>query len=177
MITSRNVEIRRLSSTKIAISLIVVTILFWVIFNSIVAIGYEISVSSNCEKRTDDSFALAYIVFSVFSITGPLTIMIIFSILSILNVQTTVHRRILPVRISNHNVEQRNRYHRKDLALIKLSLVQVTVYIILNPLDMYNTIYGLTSSKTIKTSDQMAIENFITTVGIYLLYLYCSVSG
>jgi len=176
MITSRNVGIRRLSSSKIAWLLIITTILFWAIFTLYVAIGYEIDINSNCVKRTDDIYELIYIIFALFSIICPLFIMIIFSILAILNVQKLIQRRVIPAIIINLNVVQPRHYRRKDLPLIKLSLVQVTVYIILNLVDMYNTIYGFTSLKTIKSSDQTAIDGFIGIMGIYLLYLYCAVS-
>jgi hypothetical protein len=143
MITSRNVGIRRLSSSKIAWLLIIISILFWTIFTLYVAIGYEIDINSNCVKRTDDIYELIYIIFALFSIICPLSIMIIFSILAILNVQKLIQRRVIPAIIINLNVVQPRHYRRKDLPLIKLSLVQVTVYIILNLVDMYNTIYSL----------------------------------
>jgi hypothetical protein len=62
---------------------------------------------------------------------------------------------ILSRTIYNFNrIILRQQYRRKDLTLIKLLLVQVTVYIILNLLDMYNTIYGFTSMNDIKSSER-----------------------
>jgi hypothetical protein len=59
---------------------------------------------------------------------------------------------------------------------MKLSLVQVIVNIFFNLLDMYNTIYGFIFSKTIKSNERAAIDEFINVMGIYLLFLYCAVS-
>jgi Na+/melibiose symporter-like transporter len=115
-------------------------------------------------------------------------IMSVFSVLTIMNVRNKTVRPIQQPVVPNLAVQlngplttssdERTRLKRKrDRQLIRLCLVQVVSYIILNittsdyPLYLY-----LTRSQSASNADQQAISSFISTMGLILLYTYSAVS-
>jgi hypothetical protein len=71
---------------------------------------------------------------------------------------------------------RRQRYHKKDIQFIKLSLMQVAGYILFNTLHGYNTIYGVVTQNKMKTADRRAIDGFIYGMGLNLHYTYTGVN-
>jgi Na+/melibiose symporter-like transporter len=115
-------------------------------------------------------------------------IMSVFSVLTIMNVRNKTVRPIQQPVVPNLAVQlngplttssdERTRLKRKrDRQLIRLCLVQVVSYIILNiTTSVYPLYLYLTRSQSASNADQQAISSFISTMGLILLYTYSAVS-
>jgi Na+/melibiose symporter-like transporter len=114
--------------------------------------------------------------------------MSVFSVLTIMNVRNKTVRPIQQPVVPNLAVQlngplttssdERTRLKRKrDRQLIRLCLVQVVSYIILNiTTSVYPLYLYLTRSQSASNADQQAISSFISTMGLILLYTYSAVS-
>jgi Na+/melibiose symporter-like transporter len=114
--------------------------------------------------------------------------MSVFSVLTIMNVRNKTVRPIQQPVVPNLAVQlngplttssdERTRFKRKrDRQLIRLCLVQVVSYIILNiTTSVYPLYLYLTRSQSASNADQQAISSFISTMGLILLYTYSAVS-
>jgi Na+/melibiose symporter-like transporter len=114
--------------------------------------------------------------------------MSVFSVLTIMNVRNKTVRPIQQPVVPNLAVQlngplttssdERTRLKRKrDRQLIRLCLVQVVSYIILNITTSVYPLYSyLTRSQSASNANQQAISSFISTMGLILLYTYSAVS-
>ena len=104
--------------------------------------------------------------------------MSVFSILTIRNVRKSM---VHPIRLAAPEMavnDQQPRFRRKrDRQLLRLALFQVISYIVLNITTSIYPLYSyLTRSQSAADADQMAISNFISSIGLVLLYTYSAVS-
>jgi hypothetical protein len=179
MITSRNIVIRQQSSPKLALRLIIGGVLFLLILNIFVSVGYVISKNLGCGPSTEPVYSLFYTIYNIALSLVPLSILFTFSVLILLNIQHTRHHQISPINqvTSIHVIpHRRQRFRKKDIQFIKLSLIQVAGYILFNTLHGYNTIYGAITQNRIKTADQQAIDGFMYGMGLNLHYMYTGVN-
>jgi len=180
MITSKNINIRQQSSPKLALRLIVGGVLFLLILNIFISVGYVIDKNSGCGPSIEPVYFLFYTIYNIALSLVPLSILFIFSFLILFNIQHTFHHhQISPINQmpSIHVIPHRRQYHRKkDIQFIKLSLIQVAGYILFNTLHGYNTIYGVITQNEIKTANQQAIDGFMYGIGLNLHYIYTGVN-
>jgi uncharacterized membrane protein (DUF485 family) len=179
MITSRNNSIRQHSSPKVARRLIIGGVLFLLIINIFVCIGYVLDKIVGCGPSTDLTYSLFSTIYNTTLALGPLLTLFIFSSLTLLNIRSTVHNQVRPITQTtiNPDILQRRRHHKKDVQFIKLSLMQVAVYVLFNTLHAYNTIYAIVIQNNIKTADQRAIDGFMYGMGLNLHYTYTAVES
>ncbi|CAF0876979.1 unnamed protein product [Adineta steineri] len=175
IITSPNAWLRKQSSLRTARWAVAITLSFWLVFNIHSAIGYNTVNDMVCSSARD------YIVFSsIFHIVTAivsLIIMILFSILTLINMRQ-VGRRTNPLIIqTNRNQVERQSKKKRELQFIRLSLVQVLLYIILTSLRTFMPIVVYyVSVVRIASSNEREIMYLFFYWGTYLLYTYAAVS-
>lgn len=180
VVTTRRAVIRKFSSPNIVRWLIAGNTLFWLLYSSHAAIGYQISPTRGCTFLFNADYASFYAQQSIVSSIIPFMVMVVFSILTLRNVHG--FQRINANAQTSERVTgtaliliQNMNRHRHEMQLIKLSVLQVIVYILLNmTLTIYPLYSVLTNSQT-KSADQMAIEAFLNTSNVFLFYTYNAV--
>ena len=178
MITSKNNNIRRLSSSKIARWLIIGGVSFFFLLNILFSIDYKIDKISGCGLGKKPVHSFFYAVYNTTLSLVPLCILLVFSFLIIYNVRQTKHQ-ISPTKtaISQEDIshQRHHHHHKKDIQFIKLALVQVAGYILFNTLHGYNAIHDIVTRNHNKTADQQAIDEFLYGIGLNLHYTYTGV--
>jgi uncharacterized protein YqhQ len=106
--------------------------------------------------------------------------MIVFSILTLRNVRSSSRIQVVSQNTGNltavtSNSPQHINRRRREMQLIKLSLIQVISYILLCTIATVYPLYMFITSSQKKSADRTAIESFLTTVGLLLLYTYSAV--
>jgi hypothetical protein len=180
VVTTRNARIRKLSSLRVIRWLIIGSILFWLLYSIHVLIGYQISPTRSCTYLVDPSYGLFYSIQLTVSSILTLIIMVVFSILTFRNVRGSCRIQVVTQNTGNvttaalvlpQNINRR----RREIQLIKISLIQVISYVLLC---MTASVFPLYSTLTLsqkKSSDQAAIDGFLITMSLLLLYTYNAV--
>ncbi|UJR16689.1 hypothetical protein I4U23_003589 [Adineta vaga] len=145
-------------------------------------IGYQ-GQANGCSPTAGTFYDLFYSMYSIVTAISPMVIMSVFSILTIMNVRMSV-RQVQPI-IQNQLVIQLNELlslqtnditkvrRRRDRQLIRLAFVQVVSYIILNiTTSIYPLYFYLKRSQISINQDEQAISNFISSIGLILLYTF-----
>jgi len=165
-LTSEKVRLRNFASKKIAHRVIVIIILFWSIICSHRLIFYEIQ-GNICGIVTNMGAALYH---SAYVIIGggilPTMIMITCACFIRRNLSHKQQRRIQ--FSSMRNVE-----NSFDQQVLKILFIQIICYIIFIIPQMGNLVFN-TISVTIpnRSSDHLAIEQFVTFIAEFMLYLF-----
>ncbi len=178
MITSRNANIRQQSSSKVALRLIIGGVLFLIIINIFVSVGYTISPNLGCGPSTESVYFMFYTIYNTTLSLAPLITLVIFSILILINIRDTHQHQTAPMTQTTANQEvtnQARRFRQKDIQYIKLALIQVAGYLLFNTLHGYDTLYAVITQNNIKTTDQRAIEGFLNGLDLNLHYTYTGV--
>jgi hypothetical protein len=178
MITSRNNNIRQLSSPKIARRLIIGGVSFLIIVNIFISISYIINKTLGCVASATPGYALLNTIYNIALSLVPLCILSIFSILILFHIRQSNHYHIAPITqttLQQNIPYQPRQYHRKDIQYIKLALVQVVGYMLFNTLHGYNTIYAVITANQIKTINRQALDAFLYGMGLNLHYTYTGV--
>ncbi|UJR18802.1 hypothetical protein I4U23_005708 [Adineta vaga] len=178
MVTSRNIKLRRCSSRKIAQWLIIIGSIFWALFNIHLLIKFRIEIGDGCSASDDSSYLLFYIILNLCITFVPLTIIIVFSCLLMVNIQTIGRAQALSQTDTSCSVPQnsiQNSHHRINVQFIRLSLIQIGMYIICNLLHVHNVIYAYVSLHTNTSVERKTITIFLNIMGVNLNYLYTSV--
>ena len=178
MITSTQVSIRQLSSLKIVRWLIIFGTSFCAIVSINFPIWYRIEGSKGCIGATDTFYPLFYTIYNLVITIGPFCIMIFFSLLALRNFQQVRHRRVVATAQTDESALSLNtgrHFQRKDLQFIKLSLIQVLIYILFNTFYAYNATYAFMTQSTVKSPDRAAFDSFLSTIGLIISYLYMAV--
>ena len=175
MITSPNPWLRRQSSPRTARWSAAITLFICLLFNIHSAIGYYSANGIACVGARD------YVIFSsichIVIAAVPLIVMVVFSLLTLINLQR-IGRRIDPVVTFNTPglVGMQSR-RKRELQFIRLSLLQVLFYILLNSLRtvMPIVVYyiGIVNNGT---SSEREVMYLFFYWGTYLLYTYAAVS-
>ena len=176
MVSSTKNSIRELSSLKIARWFIIFGLSFCIIFSMKFPIWYRIERIRGCVGASDTYYPLFYIIYNLIITFGPFIIMILFSLLVLNNIRKFRRRQIAAkTQINNTILPISKQFQRKDLQFIKLFLIQVIVYILLNTFYTYNITYAFLTQSNIKTPEQFALEEFLSTIGLIISYLYMAV--
>lgn len=141
------------------------SLIFWTLFSSHALIGHP-SIST--------SYSLFSSLYSIITSAVPFFTMIIFSILTVLNIKHTVSsaNQVVPY----HSTLIRPKWKR-DMIFIRLAVFQVIPYLLLNVLSCLSpSLLWIVRSDPNATPQTRAIVMFIHHLGIYLLYTYVSVS-
>jgi hypothetical protein len=176
MVTSSRAYRRQQSSPRIVFSTIVITSFIWILFSMHSLMGFTIIPGIVC--YTSRSYVLFYSIYNIVIAVVPLTCMIVFSLLTLINVRR-VARRTRPVLAASRSDSTQIRQARKkrDHQFIRLSICQVAFYLLLNSVRTITPF--LTYWKIIvfvSIGDERAIVYFIYFIGLYLLYTYIAVS-
>lgn len=178
MITSTKLSIRRMSSLKISRWFIIFGTSFCILFSINFPIWYRIEGSRGCIGAPDTFYPLFYTIYNLVITLGPFLIMIVFSGL-VLNNLRQVRRRQIAASTQVHgtifSINPGKQFKRKDLQFIKLSLIQVIVYILFNSFYGYNATYAFITQSTIKSSERAALDSFLSTIGLIISYSYMAV--
>lgn len=173
MITSKKLVIRQLSSLRFARWFILVGLIFCILFSIHFPFWYHIVANRGCISNSDTFYPLFYTIYNLVITFGPFLIMIICSLL-VLNNLRNIRRRQNPT--NTVHLSTIRQFKRKDLQFIRLSLVQVVIYILFNSIYAYNATYTFATQSTIKTSERIAFDSFLSTIGLIISYLYMAVS-
>ena len=180
VVTTRNARIRKLSSLRVIRWLIIGSILFWVLYSIHTLIGYQITPTKGCTYLGDPDYALFYSIQLTISSFLTVIIMIVFSILTLHNVRNRHRIQIVTQNIGNvtvaaSNIPQNINRRRREMQLIKISLIQVISYILLCMTATAFPLYSTLTSWEKKSPEQTAIESLLTNIGLLLLYTYTAV--
>jgi len=161
---------RQWSSSKIAIRLIIVNIIFWCLIYIQVIIFYEINNGSCLPKAgTYETFFSIYI--SIDSGILPIFLMLIFGSLMVRNVHqtrkrvgaTTLINKSQPVRVGGMS--------RKDVQLHKMLASQICLFVTLNLPNPCYLVYQSFTINTRKSPLRVSTELFINNMTYVLIYL------
>ncbi|UJR11666.1 hypothetical protein I4U23_015847 [Adineta vaga] len=172
-LSSTNVGLRQLAKVKIAIRVLIGICLVSMIFSAYVPVVYEIK-SSTCSIFNNLSATLFTTLSNIFlNAFIPITIMIIFTLLIRKNLKEKRQRRQNLFNRDDNNLIQ----HKNDRQALRMLFIQVIVFILIRISWMIYSINNVISSYiTNKSSDRIAIENFITAIAGALSFLFPSLS-
>ncbi|UJR13138.1 hypothetical protein I4U23_000162 [Adineta vaga] len=181
--TTKNANIRRLSSPRTIRGLIIGSTLFWLLFSIHAPIGYQISQTRGCTNLSNPDYALFYAIQITVSAIVPFIIMVVFSILTLRNIRSPHFIQIAAqntvpsvVVVVAKPVPQSIHRRRREMQLIKLSLLQVIFYVFLSMIGTINPLYSVLTNSQTKTSDQNAIDAFVNNTSLLLIYTYSAIT-
>ncbi|CAF2130164.1 unnamed protein product [Rotaria magnacalcarata] len=173
MVTSTNEMIRRMTSSKIALRLIVIGSCMIALFIIHVTIGFASS-NNRCYASLNDTYALFFDIYNMVIITVPAIVITLFSILIFKHVRQS-HHRIVPISITRSSAQviyltPNSASQQRDIQFIRLALIQILTFMLFTiDYGIYNAYdFGISSIK--KSSDRQAIEAFIRGVTVNLNY-------
>ncbi|CAF1151643.1 unnamed protein product [Adineta steineri] len=176
-VTSSSAWLRRQSSPKITQWLIIGSVIFWSLYAMHALIGYG-SNPSGCYPSPGTIYSLFASIDAIMTAVLSLVIMIIFSILTLHNLRLNSIRRIQP-SIMQHTlvtVPERQRRSKRNTQFLRLSLLQVLVFIILNSGWTVFAIFSAVSKPaTLGLFNTILLVSFLQGFGITLLYIYGTV--
>ncbi|CAF1253667.1 unnamed protein product [Adineta ricciae] len=170
ILSSSNARLRKFASVQIAIRVLLGIVLISLIYSVYIPFVYEIK-SLVCSIFNNPNMTLFTSLSSI--ILGafiPVLIMIICTLLTRKNLKEKRQRR------QNLSIREVNQ-EKRDRQALRMLFVQILVFIIITLPWMGYSINNVISSYTPnKTSDRIAIENFITAVAGALAFLFPSLS-
>ena len=186
MITSSSARLRQQSSTRVSRWLIIIGIIFWTIYSSHVAIGFETG-PVECTPPAGSAYAIFYTIESIITSMAPMFIMSVFSFLTVHNVRSRMIRQIHPTmatlsihtetqQISMSNVQSSRQLFKRNIQLVRLSLLQVILYFLLNTiwsiLPLYQVLIG---TQALMNINQQLTALFLGRLGLNLFFTYTAV--
>jgi hypothetical protein len=194
MVTSSSAWLRRQSSPRIVRRLIIVSTIPWLLFNLHAPIGFHHEVNG-CVPNSGTIYLLFYTITNLFVALVPLTILTIFTTITIRNVtnkrpvgrQSRAVATVHPTAVIGGNaaagirpsappaVCHYQRHRNQNAQLMRLNLTQVAVFILLNSPNAMYALYALITRSGKKSSDQLAIDSFMNSIALNLLYAHCAV--
>ncbi|UJR19569.1 hypothetical protein I4U23_022699 [Adineta vaga] len=176
MITSPNAWIRQRTSLQIARWTAFITLLFWLAFNIHTATGYYSVNDTVCTSARD--YIVLSSIYHIVTAIGALVVMILFSLLTLMNLRH-VGRRTNPLTNLTGRIRfDRQSKRKRELQFIRLSLLQVLLYIILNSIRTFMpiVIYHVTIIR-IPSNSEREIIYLLYYWGTYLLYTYAAITS
>jgi hypothetical protein len=170
-LSSSRVNIRAYSKPKVALKMIVGSILFWMIATIHLPI-FETIQNNRCSVFGTYGLFFSIYQICVYGIIFP-ALMIVFGILLWKNLKH-VRVRIQPLERANNPRQQG--LQKRDLDLMKFVLAEVVVGIILTLPQLINLLYtALTSNVPNKSQNRIQIETFINFITLFILFYlnYC----
>jgi hypothetical protein len=201
LVTSTSAKLRRMSSAKVARWYIPLSVVSWMIFYVHVWVGYTGYQSGSSCKRQVGAYTLFITISSlVIEAVGPIILMLIFSLLTLNNLNGLRQRRsrVEPIThptqmftvtaptLNNSVVgskqrqslviqgQQERRKVGKQLTMI--SFIQVLVFMMFNTISAGYALYSVITSSDIRNADRAAIESFISAISVILTFIYGTVS-
>ena len=145
--------------------LIIGNILFWSLIYIQVLVFYEIH-NGECSYR-NGAYAIFFSIYiSIDSGILPISLMLIFGLLTLKNIRQS-KRRTGPLVV----VGQVNQISRKDLQLSKMLGNQISVWIILNIVNPCYLLYRTITINAMKSPLRLTVELFINNMTYFLVYL------
>ena len=114
------------------------------------------------------SCQLLYTIHTIFIGVVPFSIMISFCFLILKNIRE--RNQIGTLSIINSNPQQRQRF-QTDFQLIRLSIYQAIFFLISNSVSSINPVYTYSTINQIKTPEQRAIDNLISSQDRRLVFI------
>ncbi|CAF1579384.1 unnamed protein product [Rotaria sp. Silwood1] len=189
MVTSPSAWLRRQNSPRRARATIIGSLLFWTMFNIHSLIGYDTG-PFGCIATAHPVYGLFYSIYSIITSILSLVVMIVFSVLTLLNVRSSPARQIHPHLFQKNPIRsydmQRttyiisqvpNHHQERQRQFIRLALLQVAFFIVLNLTWSAFPFYALriVQQKAINV-DQILILGFWSGIGLNLLSTYAAVA-
>ncbi|UJR32793.1 hypothetical protein I4U23_020255 [Adineta vaga] len=176
MVTSRENSIRQLSSMKIVRWFIFIGISFCILFSINFPIWYRIEGTRGCIGAPDTFYPLFYTIYNLVITIGPFVIMIFFSLLVLNNLRRRHRRQIIGTTQTAVPIVTTQQYYRKEMQFIKLSLIQVFLYVLCNTFYAYNATYAFITQSFVKTPEQVILDSFLSTIGLNISYFYMAIT-
>lgn len=188
MVTSRKVYFRHRSNPRIARRVIAISTIIWFLINLFILIGFEME-RSGCVPKSNTFYLPMYTVINLLATLIPFILLILFSILTMRNILHS-RNRVIPHGntnivhpltntqnnslsvVSNATVSQ-NR--RKEWQFIRLSLIQVSAFLLLNSCNAGFTLYQFITKTNGKSIDQQYIDFFVQSIGDNLYFTQSAV--
>lgn len=186
LVTSSHINIRNQSSTRVARQMIIGSFFLWITFNTHTIIKYEIT-ALGCSPPLGGSYELFYSMCNIVISIVPMFIMSFFTVLAVRNLRARMNHRIQPVpqssssrtnpgTTSTQTTNQLIHHKRRDGQLIRLSIIQVAAFLILNTIRAIFPLYSfLVNSGGPLSPDQRSLSIFISGIGNNLVYTYTAV--
>jgi len=176
-ISSQNVNIRAFGRPRVARYVIAIIIVMWFILASHLVVFNTIQ-NGKCVMPADFSYFYTAYSIVVAAIIPP-TMMITFTVLAAKNIRQ-LRRRAQPVRFDrNHNANVNIGVHLKknDYQLLKMLMVDITIYCITGTATPIYYVYAAITLKSPKTPEQVAWQTFFNFLTYQcLLYTVASTS-
>lgn len=171
LVTSSNSHVRRRSSSRFTKYLIITSFLFWTLVNSHTLIKYELT-ALGCSPPLGTSYELFYSMYNIVTSLLPLFTMSVFTVLAVHNIH-----RLTPIPAGSNPLTSRLiRRIKRDKQLIRLSILQVLAFLVLNTIRAVFPLYSfLINSRGSLTSDERSLAAFISGIGANLLFTYTAV--
>ncbi|CAF4507184.1 unnamed protein product [Rotaria sp. Silwood1] len=185
LITSSRLETRNRSSPHITRRVIIGSFIFWSLFNIHVPIKYSIG-RLGCSPPLGTTYELFYSMYNITASMVPMFIMSLFTVLTVGNLRLRMRNRIQPQPIttgsgatpmtkSTNVTIQQPQQSRRDGQLIRLSILQVVAFLILNTIRGIFPLYSfLMNSRGNLTADDRSLLLFFSGLGNNLLFTYAA---
>ncbi|UJR06928.1 hypothetical protein I4U23_011217 [Adineta vaga] len=188
LVTSLHARIRQMSNLSVIRRILLITTTIWLIFNIHSSIGFTLK-NNICDASIDSFYSIFYLILSLISTLVSFFILILFTTLTLIRLlkknvmnKHTPHINLIELNERNNNLPiqipnvQQQRISNHNFQLIKLSLIQVLSYIIINSPKAIHGIYLFSTRNSKKSSKQLAIDNFIGRITTILLYTHCAIT-
>jgi hypothetical protein len=161
--SSINANLRSWSSLSIANRIVfIATVICFIVPYSSIFYCYTVTSKSVCTTQNNICLSVYSIVLLIFNSGIPPILMVVFSILTIRNVN--YRRRILT----------NGRYPRRDVELVRILLIQVSIIVLFAVPVIIQKIYSLSTSSMVKSALGTAIDNLLNQIYIEILYISSS---
>jgi len=176
MVTSLHERIRRLSNRQTIKRIIFFSTIPWLLFCLHSPIGFR-SEASGCVPSTSGFYSTFYVISNIILTIVPLIMLISFTTVTFQRIISMQLRRMRTQTVHPVEVQAnlRERISNKNLHMIRLNLIQVIAFIVLNLPNVMYSLYSFFTKTNQKTSDQIIIDNFYNYIASYLLYTHCAV--
>ncbi|CAF0930478.1 unnamed protein product [Adineta ricciae] len=182
ILSAQHARIRQFSSPRLVTSLIIGSVCFWLVFSIHGLIGYEITSAHFCGAPLGSAYAEFYAIQITISSIVPFLIISAFTLLTFRNVrhwrrvqivQPSVNVANLAKKaITNRSLSMNVSHYRREFQLMKISLLQVIFYVVFAMTSTIFPLYSYLTSTLPKSTDQLAIDAFIVSTALILLYTY-----
>ncbi|CAF1251649.1 unnamed protein product [Adineta ricciae] len=179
LITSRNASTRQRSTSRLAYICVVVITLFWLIFH-IHALIFTVIIKSAsgvdvCYFQPGVYLTLvSYYSLIIKAILIPI-LMIIFGLWTVKNVRSLIHATALVTRTSANGVGVTvggvRSSRSKDRQLIKIILLDTSIYILFNTMISVLLVYQQVMQNRVQPYVQLYLQGFVLSVSVFSAYI------
>jgi hypothetical protein len=186
MVTSSSAWRRQQSSPCTSRWLIIIGVIFWIIFSVHAPIGYQTN-PVECTPPFGSNYELFVSIESIITSIATMLIMSVFSVLTVLNVRSRINRQVHPAATNlsilietqqtmMSNAESSRKLLKKNIQLVRLSLLQVIIYLLLNSVWSIIPLYSFSvGAQAMMTINQQMMVLFLGRIGLNLIFTYAAV--